>query len=117
MNYLKQKKTNAARRANRVRATVSGTAERPRLAVTISNVHVTAQVIDDESGKTLAYASTVGKKVEGTMTDKASFVGKEIATKAKKAKVSTVAFDRGKRKYHGRIKALADAARESGLEF
>jgi large subunit ribosomal protein L18 len=117
MDYLKQKKVNAARRANRVRATVSGTADRPRLAVTISNMHVTAQVIDDEAGKTLAYASTVGKKAEGNMTEKAQFVGKEIATKAKKAKVGKVTFDRSKRKYHGRVKALADAAREAGLEF
>lgn len=117
MNNLKQKKLNAERRANRVRATVSGTSERPRLAVKISNLHVTAQVIDDTDGKTLAYATTVGQKVTGNMSEKAAWVGAEIAKKSKKAKVSAVVFDRSSRKYHGRVKALADAAREQGLEF
>ena len=117
MNNLKHKKMSAARRANRVRATVVGTTERPRLAVHISNLHITAQVIDDSKSATLAYASTVGKKLTGTMTEKAVAVGKEIATKAKKAKVAKVVLDRSSRKYHGRIKALADAARENGLEF
>ena len=108
---------NALRRATRVRATVSGTAERPRLAVKVSNLHITAQVIDDTNGKTLAYATTVGQKTTGSMTEKAAWVGSEIAKKAKKVKVNAVAFDRSSRKYHGRIKALADAAREQGLEF
>ncbi|MBX4188662.1 50S ribosomal protein L18, partial [Candidatus Saccharibacteria bacterium] len=91
--------------------------ERPRLSVNISNLHITAQIIDDSQGKTLAYASTVGQSATGTKTDQAALVGKDLAVKAKKAKVTKVAFDRGSRKYHGRIKALADAARESGLEF
>ena len=117
MNNLKHKSENAARRANRVRARVTGTAERPRLSVNISNMHISAQIINDETSKTLAYATTVGQKVEGNMTAKAVFVGKAIAKKAKTAKVSKVVFDRSSKKYHGRIKALADAARESGLEF
>ena len=117
MNRLSLKQASAFRRANRVRKTVQGSAERPRLAVNVSNLHVTAQVIDDESGKTLAYATTVGQKLSGTMTEKSAAVGKDIATKAKKAKVTKVVFDRSSRKYHGRIKALADAAREAGLEF
>lgn len=117
MNSLKHKKLNAARRASRVRATVSGTSERPRLAIKVSNLHVTAQVIDDVSGKTLAYATTVGQKITGNMSEKAIWVGADIAKKAKKAKINTVVLDRGSRKYHGRVKALADAAREAGLEF
>jgi large subunit ribosomal protein L18 len=117
MNYLKHKKLTKARRANRVRTVVVGTSERPRLSVNISNMHVTAQIIDDSKSATLAYATTVGQKTTGNLTDKAALVGKEIATKAKKAKVGKVVFDRGARKYHGRIKVLADAARENGLEF
>jgi large subunit ribosomal protein L18 len=117
MNRLALKTKNASRRANRVRTVVKGIQERPRLSVHISNLHVTAQVIDDSAGKTLAYASTVGKDAAGTKTERAAAVGQEIATKAKKAKVKQVAFDRGRRKYHGRIKALADAARKEGLEF
>ena len=104
-------------RANRTRAKINGTAERPRLTVHISNMHITAQVVDDEKGQTLAYASTVGKKMKGTMTEKAAAVGKEIAEKAKKAKVKKVVFDRGSRLYAGRLSALADAARKEGLEF
>jgi large subunit ribosomal protein L18 len=117
MNRLALKTKNAARRANRVRTVVKGTSQRPRLSVHISNLHVTAQVIDDTTGKTMAYASTVGKDLAGTKVERAAAVGTEIASKAKKAKVKNVAFDRGRRKYHGRIKALADAARKEGLEF
>jgi large subunit ribosomal protein L18 len=117
MNRLDNKRATAARRTNRVRKTVHGTAERPRLAVSVSNLHITAQIINDDASKTLAYATTVGQKMTGTMTEKASEVGKIIATKGKKAKVSKVVFDRSSRKYHGRIKALADAARKEGLEF
>lgn len=109
--------SNIALRKNRVRATVSGTAERPRLTVTISNIHVSAQVIDDVAGKTLAAATTVGSKAKGTLTEKAAVVGKELAGKAKKAKVTKVVFDRNGRKYAGRLKALAEAARKEGLEF
>jgi large subunit ribosomal protein L18 len=87
------------------------------LSIHVSNLHVTAQVIDDTSGKTLAYATTVGQKQTGSMVERAAWVGKEIASKAKKAKVSKVVYDRGAKKFHGRIKALAEAAREGGLEF
>src|SRR4051812_40670058 len=117
MSRLDHMRQNKARRANRVRASIIGTTGRPRLTVHVSNMHITAQVIDDTLGKTLAYASTVGKKDTGNKTAKATVVGKDIAAKAKKAKVSKVSFDRGNRQFHGRVKALADAAREGGLEF
>lgn len=117
MNRLAHKSQNAARRAHRVRTEVKGTPERPRLSINISNMHVTAQIIDDTKGVTLAYASTVGKNVSGSKTERAIQVGKDIAAKAKKAKINKVAMDRGSRQYHGRVKALADAAREGGLEF
>ena len=109
---------NSAQRAGRVRATVSGTAERPRLSVHVSNLHVSAQIINDETSKTLAAVSTVGQKsTKGTLTEKAEWVGKEIAAKAKSAKIKNVVFDRRGKLYHGRVKALADAARNAGLEF
>jgi large subunit ribosomal protein L18 len=108
---------NKTLRKNRVRAKVGGTDERPRLSVFISNLHISAQIIDDVEGKTLASATTVGAKMTGTMTEKAAAVGKDLAAKAKKAKISQVVFDRNGRKYAGRLKALADAARENGLEF
>jgi large subunit ribosomal protein L6 len=114
---LAHKTKNAIRRAYRVRSRISGTAERPRMAVKISNLHITAQIIDDQTSKTLAYATTVGQKLDGTMTDKAKWVGESIAKKAKTAKVTKIVFDRSDKKYHGRIKALADAARAAGLEF
>ncbi len=112
-----KKLLNRALRKNRVRAKVSGTAERPRLTVTISNLHVSAQLIDDVAGKTLATATTVGTKATGTMTEKSAAIGAEIAKKAKKIKISAVVFDRNGRQYAGRLKALADAARQEGLEF
>lgn len=117
MDYLSHKRFNAERRAHRVRTGLNGTSDRPRLSVHISNLHVSAQIIDDSLGKTLAYATTVGQKIEGDMTSKASWVGKEIAQKAQKAKVKKVVFDKGEYKYHGRVKSLAGAARENGLEF
>ncbi|HET9850692.1 MAG TPA: 50S ribosomal protein L18 [Candidatus Saccharimonadales bacterium] len=117
MEGLKAKKVKANRRALRVRARTHGTSGRPRLSVHVSNTHVTAQIIDDEKAKTLAYATTVGQKVSGNMTDKAVWVGEAIAKKARNAKVRRVVFDRGERKYHGRLKALADSARKAGLEF
>ena len=104
-------------RKSRVRATVSGTAERPRLTVFISNIHVSAQIIDDTTGKTLASATSVGKKLTGNMSEKSAAIGQEIGKKAKKAKISKVVFDRNGRAYAGRLKALADAARAEGLEF
>jgi len=118
MDKLAHKLQNRALRARRVRAKVSGTTERPRLSVNISNRHITAQVIDDTQHKTIAYVSTVGTKAAtGTMTERADWVGSEIAKKAKAAKVKAVVFDRGSRLYHGRMQALADAARKAGLEF
>src|SRR5437763_1962021 len=112
MNKLAHKLLNRTLRKNRVRAAVSGVAERPRLSVHISNRHITAQVIDDTAHKTVAYVSTVGSKAaKGTMAERAEWVGTEIAKKAKAAKVNTVVFDRGGHIYHGRIQALADAAR------
>lgn len=111
------KKENAKMRARRIRSRIHGTAERPRLSVHVSNTHITAQLINDDIGETIAYASSIGKKSNGTMMEKAVEVGKDIAIKAKKAKCSKAVFDKGSRKYHGRIKALADAAREGGLDF
>ena len=104
-------------RANRTRAKIRGTAERPRLSVNISNQHITAQIINDDKGITLAYATTVGSKISGTKTEKAAEIGKLIAANAKKAKISKVVFDRGSKLYAGRMSALADAARKEGLEF
>ena len=114
---LALKKQNLALRKGRVRAKISGTAERPRLTVTISNLHVSAQLIDDVAQKTLVSATTVGSKTKGTKTELAAKIGAEIAKKAKKAKINTVVFDRNGRQYAGRLHALADAARKEGLEF
>ncbi len=118
MNRLAKTVQNLARRKHRVRAVVSGTTERPRLSVHVSNKHISAQIIDDTKHLTVASATTVGQKaVTGSMTVKAEWVGKEIAKKAATAKVKSVVFDRNGRLYHGRVKALADAARAGGLEF
>jgi large subunit ribosomal protein L18 len=118
MSGLAQKLKNRLQRKARIRSVVSGTAERPRLSVFISSRHVSAQLIDDTAHKTVAAVSTIGAKAaKGTLTEKAAWVGAEIAAKAKTAKVTAVVFDRGGRKYHGRIEALATAAREKGLEF
>ena len=118
MNSLQLKAKNLALRKNRIRAKVSGTPERPRLSVHISARHVSAQLIDDTTHATLVAVSTAGSKAaKGTLTEKAAWVGSEIAVKAKAAKVTQVVFDRSGRQYHGRVKALADAAREKGLEF
>ena len=106
------------RRHRRVRAKVSGSAERPRLAVYRSNAHIYAQLIDDATGRTLAAASSGEKQVAGTArADSPAAVGKLIAERAKAAGIETVVFDRGGYLYHGRVKALADAAREGGLTF
>ena len=117
MSDLAKKLLNKSLRKNRVRAKVSGTAERPRLTVTISNKHVSAQLIDDVAAKTLAASTTVGSKQTGTITEQAAFVGTEIAKKAKKAKIAKAVFDRNGRQYAGRLSALADAARKEGLEI
>jgi large subunit ribosomal protein L18 len=115
-NFAK-KLLNKSLRKNRVRSKISGTAERPRLTVTISNMHISAQIIDDVKQHTLAASTTVGTKQTGTMTEQAAFVGADIAKKAKKAKINAVVFDRNGRQYAGRLSALADAARKEGLEF
>jgi large subunit ribosomal protein L18 len=118
MNRLTSKVHNLKQRQHRVRARTRGNVDRPRLSVYVSNQHVTAQIIDDFSQTTLVYASSVGKRdIEGTMTDRAKWVGGEIAKKAKAAKIKKVVFDRGGKLYHGRVKALAEAAREAGLGF
>jgi large subunit ribosomal protein L18 len=111
-------RTARIRRHKRVRGKVSGTAERPRLVVFRSNRGIEAQLVDDLEGKTLAAASWLqlkGKK--GSKTGQAAEVGKLLAQNAKQAGVETVVFDRGGYLYHGRVKALADAAREGGLKF
>ena len=117
MSALDKKLLNRSLRSARVRAKVSGTTERPRLTVTISNKHVSAQLIDDIKQHTIAAATTVGSKQTGTMTEQAAWVGTDIAKKAKKAKVTAIVFDRNGRKYAQRLAALADAARKEGLEF
>ncbi|MBR2710573.1 50S ribosomal protein L18 [Candidatus Saccharibacteria bacterium] len=104
-------------RAKRTRAKIHGTAERPRLTVHFSNLHIVAQIVDDDKKTTLAYATTVGGKMTGTKTEKAAKIGEEIAKKAKAKKISKVVFDRGSKLYAGRMSALADAARKEGLEF
>ena len=114
---LGKKLLNRSHRAGRVRAKISGTAERPRLTVTISNTHVSAQLIDDVKQHTVVSVTTVGTKQTGTKTELAAFVGTEIGKKAKKAKITTVVFDRNGRKYAKRLSALADAARKEGLVF
>jgi large subunit ribosomal protein L18 len=108
-----------ARRHRRIRRHIVGTAERPRLVVFRSNRGIEAQLVNDVEGKTLAAASHLGlkKSFKGTKSDQATEVGKLLAQAAKKAGVETVVFDRGGYLYHGRVKALADGAREGGLRF
>lgn len=106
------------RRHARVRTKVSGTPECPRLNVFRSNAHIHAQIIDDVNGKTLAAASSLSMKIKnGGNVEAAAKVGAEIANLAAKAKITEVKFDRGGYIYHGRVKALAEAAREAGLKF
>lgn len=106
------------RRHNRVRTKISGTKECPRLNVFRSNNEIFAQIIDDTNGTTLVSSSSVELKIKnGSNIEGASLVGKDIAEKAKKNKIKNVVFDRGGYLYHGRVKALAEAARENGLEF
>jgi large subunit ribosomal protein L18 len=108
------------RRHRRVRKKVAGTAERPRLAVFRSNRHIIAQVIDDTAGETLAAASTIEAAMKATATGKAGAaaeVGRLVAERAKEKGISKVVFDRGGSRYHGRVAALADAARAAGLEL
>ena len=116
---LKQfdRKSARVKRHRRVRVKLAGTTEKPRLTVFRSLHHVYAQVIDDSTGRTLAAASTVDLKSGNHDLEAATAVGKAIADKAKQAGIGAVVFDRGGFLYHGRIKALAEAAREAGLEF
>ena len=116
---LKQfdRKAARARRHRRVRVRVAGTGQRPRLSVFRSLHHVYAQLIDDETGRTLAAASTAQLKSRKKDVGAAAAVGRAIAGKARAAGVTAAVFDRGGFLYHGRVKALADAAREAGLEF
>ncbi|HVV26099.1 MAG TPA: 50S ribosomal protein L18 [Candidatus Saccharimonadales bacterium] len=118
MTKVAHKIQNKLQRKRRIRSVVSGTAQRPRLSVHVSNLHVSAQLIDDAAHKTLAQVTTVGQKsLKGTMTEKAEWVGTEIAKQAKDAKIKVIVFDRGGKLYHGRVAALAAAARKAGLEF
>lgn len=122
MDKQQKKAVRLERRKYNIRKALTGTPERPRLSVFRSDKHIYAQVIEDIAGKTLAAASSTEKDVRGELVNggnikAAALVGKAIADRAKSAGVTKVAFDRGGRKYHGRIKALADAAREAGLQF
>jgi large subunit ribosomal protein L18 len=118
----KDKQIRLQRRKWSVRARIFGTPQRPRLSVFRSDKHIYAQLIDDYAGKTLAAASSTVNEVRGDLKnggniEAAKRVGRAIAERAKSAGITMAAFDRGGRKYHGRIKALADAAREGGLKF
>ena len=122
MDKSKRKQNSHLRRKRRVRRKISGTTQRPRLSVNRSLKHIYAQIIDDENGKTLAHASSLSPEVrdnatEGGKIQVAKDVGQLIAQKAKEQQIEGVVFDRSGNLYHGRIKALAEAAREGGLKF
>ncbi|MEI6850576.1 MAG: 50S ribosomal protein L18 [Candidatus Saccharibacteria bacterium] len=117
MSNLDKKVLNKGLRKGRVRSKISGTADRPRLSVSISNTHVSVQLIDDVKQVTLAASTTVGTKQTGSISEQAAFIGLDIAKKAKKAKISAVVFDRNGHRYAKRLSALADAARKEGLRF
>ena len=122
MNKFQAKQAGLERRKRRVRAKVSGTAERPRLAVHRTNAHIYAQVIDDVDGKTICAALTLDPEFRatgkvGSNKEAAEFVGELVAKRAVEKGITEVTFDRGGRIYHGRVKALADGARNAGLKF
>lgn len=120
MDKATAKRRGRARRHRRVRKRVTGTASKPRLCVYRSNVNIYAQLIDDTTGRTLAAASSIDKGARakaGGNASAAAQIGKRIAEHAKAAKIAEVVFDRGGNLYHGRVEALADAAREAGLKF
>lgn len=117
MNTVAKKLHNKVLRQRRVRARVIGSQARPRLSVTISNCNVSAQIINDSTGHTLASSTTVGRKVPGSLADQAAVIGTELAVRAKKAAVATIVFDRNGRKYGKRLSSLAQSARSGGLEF
>ena len=122
MADIREKRGRLARRKGRARRRLQGTPDRPRLSVYRSLKHIYAQIVDDVAGRTLAEASTRSKDLKGTLAktgdrQAAAKVGTLLAQQAKAAGIAAVCFDRGGRKFHGRIKALADAAREAGLKF
>ncbi len=122
MNQRKLVEVRRLRRQRHVRKKLSGTAERPRLAIFRSSKHIYAQVINDANGTTLASASTLDAEVKaeqayGGNKAAATIVGRKVAERAKKAGIDKICFDRRSYKYHGRVQALADAAREAGLQF
>lgn len=108
---------NLYRRKARIRATIQGTSERPRLSVSVSNRAISCQVIDDGTRTTLAASTSLKLGSSAPLTAQASLVGADIAKQAKAAKITKVVYDRNGRKYHGRVKALAEGARAAGLEF
>ena len=119
-NVSETRRAGRTKRHARLRKKIAGTAQRPRLVVTRSTRHITAQVVDDIAGHTLVHASTLEADVRGLSGDKkaqAAKVGELVASRAKAGGIDAVVFDRGGRRYHGRIAHLADAAREGGLEF
>ena len=111
------KVTRRAKIKRRIRKKISGTSSKPRLSVYRSNKQIYAQIIDDSTGKTLVSASSYNAKLKGTKVEQAAAVGKDVAAKAKKAGIETVVFDRNGYLYHGRVKSLADSAREGGLKL
>lgn len=115
MEYLKKLRDKKARQ-RRTRSSILGTADRPRMSVNISNRNISVQLIDDVSGKTLLSSSSLVIK-SSSASESAEKVGADIASKALKAKIKKVVFDRGSRKYHGNVSKLADSARKNGLEF
>lgn len=114
---IEQKRQRFSQRKRRVRAKIVGTPQCPRLAVHRSLKHIACQIIDDTTGRTLVAASDVSIKATGTKTQHAQAVGQAIATAAKSASITTVVFDRSGYRYHGRVQALAEAARTAGLAF
>ena len=116
---IKKVSRNDARKKRhmKIRNNIKGTANTPRLNVFRSNTNITAQIIDDEAGVTLVSASSIDMKLKGNNIETAKKVGADVAKRAKKAKIKSVVFDRGGYLYHGRVKALAEAARAEGLEF
>jgi large subunit ribosomal protein L18 len=122
MSQQEQKQIRRRRRAWHVRATLRRTSERPRLSVHRSSKHISAQIIDDATGRTLCAATSVGKAIAPELagkkkSERAAVVGAALAAKAKELGLEEVVFDRGFARYHGRVKALADAARAAGLKF
>jgi len=117
MNKAEQKRIGRIRRRRRIRRIVRGTDERPRLSVFRSNKYLYAQLISDESGRTLAAVSTLKSDGTGVTVEKAKALGSTIAGRCKELGIDCIVFDRGGYRYHGRITALADAAREAGLKF